>query len=392
MRRQKIVGPCLISFAVLTTAFIRLFILPGVSFNQSIWDDEIGWLKDSLSRSALEYIVYRDAPGYFVLVPRMVLLIGNYCPEIGPFSSFRVLVTAIQLLCSAAAAACIRSKQNDWKIWLLVFSTLSLTFVEDINYIHNFGYMFIFPIFFLVFKPLVDGLKVSHWRTFIAALLISKPFTAVLIFCLVLLFMAERKKWSKSLSILGIYSLIYLGCFFFLPNRLHIPSNTDPSTLLKAIVDLPWILFSTINPAISIGGMGLVQVLGTHITIFITIIGTSSNLTVLFAAVKYRAQIRAELWSLTLLTKSFLLIFAINYLLEFTSADSSWLDFFPLYFLESPERIWMRRSSALPFIAILVIASIPSLGQRFKKGLYLYISLQWILLTLIAGPWLRRYW
>lgn len=392
MRHQKIIGSCLVSLAVLIIAFIRLFFLPGVSFSQSIWDDEITWLKDSSNRSALDFIIYRDAPGYFIFIPRIVMLIGNYYPEIGPFSTFRVLVIFIQLLCFATAAACIKLKQNDWKTWLIVFTTLSLTFVEDINYIHNFGYMLIFPILFLVFKPLVDGLKVSNWQTVIAAILISKPFTAVLIFCLVLLFMTEQRKWSKSLSVLGIYSLFYLGCYFLLPNRWSTPLNSDPTTLFKAIGDLPWILFSTINPAISIGGIGLINVLGVYTKIFATIIGLGSYLLVLFAAVRYRAQIRSILWNLTLLTKSFLLIFAINYLLEFSAADSYWVKIFPLYLTEYPDRIWMRRSSALPFIAVLIIASVPSMGQRFKNSLYLYVSIQWILLTLIAGPWLRRYW
>ena len=126
---------------------LRILYLPGLAFSQSNWDDEIGWVQDSTTRSAIDFITYRDAPGYFVFVPRLIMLLANNVPDLYTLSSLRILTMAVQIFCFAAATACIVSLRSHTKIWLLIFVTLSLTYVEDLNYLHNLGYLFIFPIF-----------------------------------------------------------------------------------------------------------------------------------------------------------------------------------------------------------------------------------------------------
>ena len=48
---NRLAKPLSIVFVVLSFYAIRLLVLPGLSFNQSVWDDEIGWIKDSNNKS-----------------------------------------------------------------------------------------------------------------------------------------------------------------------------------------------------------------------------------------------------------------------------------------------------------------------------------------------------
>ena len=129
-----------------------------------------------------------------------------------------------------------------------------MTYIEELNYAHNIGYIFIFPIFYLVFTKLIDGEEVPLWRYGLAALLISKPFTAVIVIGLVAFFVWQRTNQTRKLLLFGSYSLAYLGTYMLLPNRWETPFNSDPITIGKAVVNLPWVIFSTLNPLIAIGG------------------------------------------------------------------------------------------------------------------------------------------
>jgi hypothetical protein len=138
--------------AILLITISRLYWLPGHTFNQQNWDDEIDWIKESTSKSPIEFLLSRDAPGYFIFLPRLMILIGEICPHVGSISSLRLIVIAAQLLCFAAAVATVVKWKTNWRLWLIVFTTFSLTYIEDLNYIHNVGYLFIFPIILLIFS------------------------------------------------------------------------------------------------------------------------------------------------------------------------------------------------------------------------------------------------
>lgn len=379
-----------VSFLALLFINIRLFWLPGVTFNSQNWDDEISWIKDSSIRSPLEYLFYRDAPGYFVLIPRFIILLGSLEPKVGSFETLRLLVLVTQLLCFGLAASCVVSWDTNWIMWVTIFSALSVTYIEDLNYVHNLGYLFIFPIFFLVFRRILLGLRVRSYHLILSIALISKPFTALIVLCLagILYFFNKRSRYS--LAILAMYSIMYLAAYIFLPHRWDTPFNLEVSTIGKIIFDLPWIVFSTIFPAVSIGFMGVLRVFNYHL--LRDLFGIFTYI-VLFSVVwKFRKKIALEVRNLTLFAKSLISIFVLNYVLVFSASDSFWIKYFPLFRLDSPQFIWARWSSVIPLVTLLIIASLATLSKRIKLYLLFFISIQWVLLTFLAQTWLRRYW
>jgi hypothetical protein len=381
----------MVGLVLVLVALFRLFYLPGVSFNQNVWDDEISWINDSNDRSTVDFILYRDAPGYFVFIPRIIILLGNIFPVFETISILRIQIIIIQLLCYAAAAACVASYRAQWRIWLIVFLSLSVTYVEDLNYVHNVGYIFIFPIFYLVFMPLINNKSVSIWRLTLGSLLICKPFTAVLIILLTVFFIRQLKTHVLRLSIFGLYCLMYLAAYALLPNRWSTPLSSDPFTIVKAIVNLPWVVFASLNPLISIGGMGFVRFLDTSDTGFF-FIGAGLYGVIIVFLLHFQQTIRIMYQKATLLTKSLSIIFLVNYILVYSANNSYWVKYFPLFRLEYPHHMWMRWSTVLPFVAILIIASIQSPDNKLKKFFYPYMIFQWLILSLTALPWLKRYW
>jgi hypothetical protein len=358
---NRLTKPLSIVFVILSFYVIRLLFLPGISFNQNVWDDEINWIQDSNEKSIGDYIIYRDAPGYFVFVPRILILFGNLVPSINSISSLRLIVFAVQLLCLAAAVACVANFRSDSKFFVFVYFSLLMTYIEDLNYVHNVGYIFIFPIIFLVFKRVIQGEEVPLWRIGLAALLISKPFTAVLVVALVALFVWQRTNHARKLLVLGFYSIAYLGTYVFLPNRWETPFNSDPMTIIKALFNLPWVVFASLNPLIAIGGLGFSQLL--DIQLLSTVIGALVYVSFIVVLSRYRTEL-----------------------------FSFWVKYFPLFRLESPQFIWMRWSSVIPLSFLLIIASMNFVAPRVKMFLFSYVSVQWVILFAAAYPWLRRYW
>ena len=387
---NRLAKPLSIVFVVLSFCVIRLLVLPGISFNQNVWDDEIGWIKDSNNKPMGEYLIYRDAPGYFVFVPRVLILLGNLVPSFDSISSLRVIVFVVQILCLTAAVACVANIRSDSKFFILVYLSLLMTYIEDLNYVHNVGYVFIFPIFFLVFKRVIQGEEVSLWHIGLAALLISKPFTAVLVAALVTFFIWQRTYQARKLLLLGSYSIAYLGTYIVLPNRWETPFNSDPMTIIKIIFNLPWVVFASLNPLIAIGGLGFARLLDLQ---FLGIV-LGVVVYISFSIVLFRHQTNFFFWvkQLSILTKSFILIFLLNYVLVFSASDSFWVKFFPLFRLDSPQFIWMRWSSVIPFSFLLIVASMNFIAPRIKMFLFSYVSIQWVILIVLANPWLRRYW
>lgn len=387
---NRLAKPLSIVFVILSFFAIRLFVLPGLSFNQSVWDDEIGWIKDSNNKSVGEYISYRDAPGYFVFVPRILILLGNLLPTIDSISSLRLIVFAVQILCFAAAAACVASFRRDSKFFIFLYFALLMTYIEDLNYVHNIGYIFIFPIFYLVFSKIIEGEEVPLWRYGLAAILISKPFTAVIVIGLVALFVWQRTSQSRKLLLFGSYCLAYLGTYMLLPNRWETPFNSDPITIVKAVFDLPWVVFSSLNPLIAIGGLGFSRLLGSEL--FSIIIGSLVYISSAFALFSYRSEVLFQIQKFTLLTKSLFLVFLTNYLLVFSASDSFWVKYFPLFRLDSPQFIWARWSSVIPLSSLLIVASMTFLAPRVRIMIFSYVTIQWVILLTVANPWLKRYW
>lgn len=367
---------------------LRIFYLPGLAFNQSNWDDEISWMYDLTTRSPIDFIIYRDLPGYFVFTPRLIMLLGNIVPDIKTLSSLRILTIAVQVICYAAATSCIASLKSQTKIWLLIFVTLSLTYVEDLNYLHNVGYLFIFPIFLLCFKPILFKQQLPPWRLILATILVSKPITAVLILLLAVLFICSYRKYLRPLLILSACQCIYLGCYLILPNRFSTPFNTDPVTILKAAVNFPWVVFSSFNPLFSIGGMGFLEYVDQRQ--IVKVLGLTVYFSIILLLAKFGYRALGHLLAANLLTKSLTGLFVISYLLVYVNASDYWVKYSPLFLLDVPQHLWMRWSAILPFTAILIIASVETIKEKTKCLIYFIVSTQWLLLSIFAQPWLIR--
>lgn len=378
----------LIGVATITILVLRIFYLPGLTFNQSNWDDEMSWVQDSKSRSAIDYIFYRDAPGYFVIVPRLIMLLANLVPEFYSLSSLRILTVVVQIFCFAAAATCVVSPKIKTNSWLLIFVTLSITYVEDLNYLHNIGYLFIFPIFLLCFKPILSKQALPPWRLIIAMIAISKPATAIVMFFLVVLFAFSFGKYRRKLFVLFVYVSVYLACYIVLPNRWSTPLNTDPFTIIKAAVNFPWVVFATFSPSLAIGGIGLLEYL--DLRQIGTVFGLIVYLSLFLLLAKFRQRAFWYFSTASALTKSFTGLFLISYLLVYVNTNDYWVKFSPLFLHEVPQHLWMRWSAILPFTTILIIASFEFIKDKTKKFIYLTISTQWILLTIAAKQWLVR--
>jgi hypothetical protein len=387
---NRFAKPLSIVFVVLSFFAIRLFVLPGLSFNQSVWDDEIGWIKDSNNRSVGEYISYRDAPGYFVFVPRILILLGNLVPSIDSISSLRLIVFAVQILCFASAAACVVNSRIGWKLFLLVYMCLLVTYVEDLNYLHNVGYLFIFPIFFLVFRRVLEDKPLRLLHVSAAAVLISKPFTAVLIILLVVLFVFHRTRHTAKLIFLGFYCLAYLVAYLFLPNRWETPFNVDLFTVIKLIVNLPWVIFSTVFPVVSIGGLGFIQLLSVELLAWI--LGLTIYAAIAALLFHFRPLFLERFRTASLLSKSLLVMFLSNYIMVYSASDSYWVKFFPLFLFDAPQFIWTRWSSILPFLSVLYFAALNSLSLRRRFLIVSGIAIQWLILLFSAYSRLKRYW
>ena len=379
-----------LGFVVFTIIGLRLYWLPGLDFNARNWDDEIVWISDSKSRSTLEYAFYRDAPGYFVFIPRLLIFLGNYNDEVFSISSLRIIVMLIQLVCIAFAVSCVVSWGSKWKLWLLLFTTLSLTFVEDLNYIHNVGYLFVFPIYFLIFKRFSDNRSIPVPHALLACVLISKPFTSIIVLSLVIFFLFFDRSLNKSLVLLGSYSLFYLLCYLLLPHRWETPFNSDPFTLVKVVVGFPWIVFATIFPALIIGGMKGIRIFDSpEMQIMLGLIFNIAAITLTYI---FRVNLFQSIKSLTLNAKGLSIVFILNYVLVFSASDSFWVKHFPIYMMDSPQFLWLRWSAILPFAFMLIIGSMNNFPDVLKRNIYLSVSAQWLVLILGGSSWLGRYW
>lgn len=369
---------------------MRLFWLPGITFNGRNWDDEITWINESKSMSFINYIVFRDAPGYFVFVPRFIVQIAESVPSIGPFASMRIFVIFIQLLCFGAAISCVVKWRTQSTLWVVVFTAFSLTYIEDLNYVHNIGYLFIFPIYFFVFTRIAEEKSIRSYHLLISVLLISKPFTAVIVIFLVMFFYYNFKQSRIPLFFMGSYSSLYIAAYIFLPHRWETPFNLDAATLVKVLFDFPWILLSVIVPALSIGALGVLRLL--DLPLMRDLVGVLVYFFISITFWRFRRYLILHLRQLSVLTKGLLIVFVINYCLVFSSSDSFWIKYFPLFTLESPQFLWARWSAVLPLVALVLIASLNSISVRLRIFIICFISSQWFLLSIFGQSWLRRYW
>ncbi len=252
-----------VSILLTATLFFlyRLLFLPGLEFNSKIWDDEVGWEKEFHQKSFLEWITYRDAPGYFVFLPRLILAICHIAPDLIFASSLRIILIILNLVCVYFASKLVIGRDKGPATALLVFGCFSSIYISDLNYLHNIAYYFIFPILFLVQKISKGETKFSLGYLFLMILFINKPIVAILLLILFLYLFLINGFSKKPLWILVFYNIFYLGSYLFLPNRWPTPTNSDLMTLKQVLLNIPWVTGSVLLPAVYFGLNGFLHFL-----------------------------------------------------------------------------------------------------------------------------------
>jgi hypothetical protein len=156
------------------------------------------------------------------------------------------------------------------------------------------------------------------------------------------------------------------------------------------VVGFPWIVFVTIFPSLFIGAMKGIRIFDSpELQIML---GLTLNIAALTLTYIFRVKLFQSIKGLSLNAKGLSLVFILNYVMVFSASDSFWVKYFPIYMMDSPQFLWLRWSSILPFTSMLIIGSMNNFSDVLKRNIYLFVSAQWIVLILGGGSWLRRYW
>ncbi len=372
--------------------FYRLLYLPGLDFNSKIWDDEIDWEEDFHQRSFFEWITYRDAPGYFVFLPRLVLAVCHAVPEYMFATTLRIVLIVLNLTCIYFASKLIIGRGKESTNFLLVFCCFCSIYIADLNYLHNISYYFIFPILFLMQRISRRVSKYPLGPLTLIVLLIGKPIVAILLMILLTYLLLKSSFPRGPLWFLATYNVFYLGTYFSLPNRWSTPTNTDLTTLKPLILNIPWVLGMVLLPIIYFGLNGFLhfldldllrRILGISLYVIPTVFAAF-----LWARLKLKIPSKVGLHRLHISA----LLLVSSYLLVYVNYDSYWIKNFPLYSLNVPMDLWLRWSSLIPIMGLAVLWEIGKLFniQRLVRVVFWSVMLQEFIFQIVAHSWLLR--
>ncbi len=372
--------------------FYRLFFLPGLDFNLRIWDDELDWERDFQQRSFLEWITYRDAPGYFVFFPRFILAACHAVPDYMFAATLRIVLIVLNITCVYLASKLVIGRDKEPTNSLLVFCCFCSIYIADLNYLHNISYYFIFPILLLMQRISRRVTKYPLGSLALIVLLIGKPIVAILAMILVAYLLLRSSFPKGPLWFLTIYIVFYLGTYFFLPNRWSTPINSDLMTLKPLILNIPWVFGMVLLPIIYFGLNGFLHFLG--LDLLRTILGIllyvipSVFVVFLWAHSKRKVFPRVRLHRLHIGA----LLLVSSYLLVYINLDSYWIKNFPLYSLNVPQDLWLRWSSLIPILGLSVLWEIGRLFsiQRLVRVVFWSVMLQEFIFQIAAYSWLLR--
>jgi len=375
--------------------FYRLIFLPGLEFNSQLWDDEVGWDKDYQERNFLQWFTYRDAPGYFVFLPRLLLLGAHLVPDSIFPDTLRISLIVINLICVFFAMKVLVSHSNSWSSAVLVYCCFCSIYIEDLNYLHNISYFFIFPILFLLQRLYQRASKSQFISVALIVLLINKPIISILLVALLMYLSFIPKFPRRALIFLAAYNVFYLGCYVFLPNRWETPTNTDFMTIKPLLLNVPWVLGMVLLPLIYIGLNGFLHLVNLDLlrnflgvflyTLPILPIFFLRSRSIRIRRIKARGSHRLHI-GLILLVSSYLMVY-INF-------DSYWIKAFPLYSLNVPQHLWNRWSSLIPILFLAVLWELGKIygAQKWVRLIFWLVMLQEFAFQISAYPWLRRWW
>jgi len=373
--------------------FYRLFFLPGASFNTQLWDDELQWRVDRESKSVIDWILYRDAPGYFVVFPRIIFLLAENIPILNFEVRLRIILIFIQIVCLFFASKLNRNTNNRPIEFIAFFALLSV-WIEDLNYLHNIGYLFLFPLLYIILSKRKLSLSFQGLKLIIVLILIAKPITALILVTIIFgsiltNFIKKRYKFNLFEFLTIIYCVLYLISYFILPKRWDTPFNSDVSSIFPAIVNISWIIGAALIPYIYIVLPGIfnlmnAQTLLPYVGIILYIMPT-----LLF--LKYYRTI--ALWFKgSLLNNYYLYVsLAVTYASTYSLSTISWITHFPLWDGNSPNLLW-GRWSAIVYYTILLILSALNIKTKTKLIFLVMIIFQNFTLQIFGAEYLRRWW
>jgi len=331
-----------LNFLVIIFIFYRFYFLPGLSFNTQIWDDEIQWKLDREDRSVLSWIFYRDAPGYFVIFPRILYLIAENIPILTFETNLRLLIIIIQILCLYYASRLISYGRNHPIGFFTFFALLSI-WIEDLNYLHNVGYLFIFPVLYLCFYTRNNGPFYQSLKFFAISILIVKPITALILLTILsvsmlLGFIKNRKNVKFFESFLILYCVVYLTAYFALPNRWDTPFNSDVASVIPAVANISWIFGSVLLPYLYVAIPGLINLL--ELDFSLPYLGFVLYLLPIMFFLKYYKLIKKLIKGS--LRNNFILwiTLVVTYFSSYSLSTISWITHFPLWNGNSPNLLW----------------------------------------------------
>jgi hypothetical protein len=376
--------------------------LPGFAFSRKFWDDEVGWHETAMQKQLLSYIFLRDAPGYSIPAPRLVMWLISRIPltiEIQALT-LHVFVYTVQAICFFYLLRYLSSLGLGKNIRKLL-PVFLLFPIEDLNYLHNVGYLAIFPVLYSFERYLKERkLKYGVCLLIISLIAITKPISAIIIlayFC-VRIFQSRNQtdlfliKNVWIISLFCAYILVYLSIYYFLPHSLNIPFNSNPKNIFPLIVNFPYILGASLFPALYIGLVGAIRLLQLHS--LEPIVGVLLYILPILGLGAIYSKLKRLRLKLDLATKNIIFLFILSYILVYSIGNSYWITRFPLWDLEVPQHIFARWSSTLPSLASSIAIVVASKFVSFKTISFLvwFQILQIILLMIFAHPYLIRWW
>ena len=373
--------------------FYRLFFLPGASFNTQLWDDELQWKVDREDKSVIDWIFYRDAPGYFVVFPRIIFLLAESIPIVNFEVSLRMILIFIQVVCLFFASKLNRNAKNRPLEFAVFFALLSV-WIEDLNYLHNIGYLFLFPLLYLILSKRESSLLFQGLRFILVIILIAKPITALVLLTIIfssILICSIRRCYKFNLFefFMLIYCVSYLISYFILPRRWDTPFNSDVSSIFPAIVNISWIIGAAIIPYVYIVLPGIFRLI--DLETLLPYVGVVLYLTPILLFLKYYRTI--AIWFKDSLSNNYYLYasLAVTYASTYSLSSISWITHFPLWGGNSPNLLW-GRWSAIVYYTILLILSVLNIKTKTKLVFFAIIIFQNFTLQIFGAEYLRRWW
>ena len=375
----------------------KVFWLPGFRFNSNIWDDENRFVSQVLGKSFLNNLFHRDAPGYWIFLNRIISWIDVSVFNNSAFAIRNVVIVMIlfssyfgaKLLCEFTGEIAPTTRN-------FYFIVLTVIPIEDLNYLHNVGYLFFLPIFWFILNARNFKIKKLIFLGLLILILLNKPIVALLTIVLVIVtYLNLRKKVSKEYKIflisIAFYSFIYLIVYFVLPHEWDTPVTRNTSFVFPAFANFPFLLASIIFPSIYIGALGFLIKFKLSSIIWVFGIGIYLvPILILFLAF-FKKKLPAIRDRLVLLILGLL---GTEYLSVYSLSNSYWITKFPLWNIQVPQHLFMRWSALFPYLGIFFIGRIFSVSNRntYFKVLMLFIMIQNILLSILAHNFLIRYW